>query len=473
MKNHYYLIFCFLLMLSLPATAKVHLPHILNDNMIVQQQAEVKFWGTATSNSRVVVKPSWSKPVSVVADKDGKWNVKIRTPKASYTPLNITFDDGQAVTLHNILAGEVWVCAGQSNMEMPLQGFYECPVEGYQDAIATSGQMKGVRYVKIPASMSAMPKDDAVCRWEEINPNSASYCSAVGYFFGRKLHEVLNVPIGLILANKGGTMVESWLDKDYLQHHTDEPTDSSEIAMKYPKDWLRPLLWGNGTFHPILNSTIRGIIFYQGCSNVDHNSSTYAKRLTELINQWRKGFRSSELPFYFVEIAPYNYGDAMGTAAALIRSQQQEVANNVSNTVLIGTNDLVYPFEAEQIHPCQKRLVGERLAMAAIARDYGFDQVFYRSPSFEKLEIRNDSCFVHLKDTYHGIIAAKSYEGFEIAGQDKVYYPANAQYIRNNTFLLTSPNVTRPVAVRYCYHNFQLGTVKNQAGLPLLPFKTD
>ena len=111
MKNHYYLIFCFLLMLSLPATAKVHLPHILNDNMIVQQQAEVKFWGTATSNSRVVVKPSWSKPVSVVADKDGKWNVKIRTPKASYIPLNITFDDGQAVTLHNILAGEVWVCA--------------------------------------------------------------------------------------------------------------------------------------------------------------------------------------------------------------------------------------------------------------------------------------------------------------------------------------------------------------------------
>ena len=473
MKKFCYLILFFLSFLCLPASAKIRLPHILCDNMVLQQQADARLWGWATPKTRVIIKPSWGPTHTTVADKEGRWSLRIRTPKGSYTPLSITFSDGEAVTLHGILSGEVWVCAGQSNMEMPLQGFYECPVEGYQDAIADAGRIRGMRYVKIPAVMSAAPKDDAVCHWEVMNANTANYCSAVGYFFGRRLHEMIDVPIGLILANKGGTMVESWLNEDNLKCYTNEPVDSAEIAKRYPTDWLRPLLWGNGTFHPILNYSIRGIIYYQGCSNVDHNPNTYAERLSRLISQWRSDFKVPNLPFYFVEIAPYSYGNALDTAAASIRMQQQTVAESVGNAVLIGTNDLVYPVEAEQIHPCQKRQIGERLAMTAAARDYGFDQIFYRSPSFEKLEMRRDSCFVHLKDTYNGIVPVTSYEGFEITGQDKVYYPAHAQYIHNSIFLLTSPNVAHPVAVRYCYHNFQLGNVKNQAGLPLLPFKTD
>lgn len=462
-----------MLMVSVSATAKVRLPHILCDNMVLQQQTDVQLWGWATPQACVSIKPSWGNKQVVKADKNGRWNLRVRTPKGGYTPLSITFSEGNSITLHNILSGEVWVCGGQSNMEIPLKGFNDCPVEGYQEAIAESGDIQGIRYAKIPATMRTMPQDDAECHWEIVNPNTANECSAIGYFFACRLHKMIDMPIGLILANKGGTRVESWLEKDYLKQHTNEPTDSANIVRQYPTEWQRPLLWGNGTFHPILNYTVRGILFYQGCSNVGQVPTIYGERLTQLIGQWRKEFQSPNLPFYFVEIAPYNYGNTQGTDAALLRMQQHRVAQNVSNTVLIGTNDLVYPSETDQIHPCQKRQIGERLAMTAAARDYGFENIYYRCPSLDKVEIHQDSCYVYLKDTYNGIAAATSYEGFEIAGNDGVYHPAQAQYLHNGKFVLTSLGITKPVNVRYCYHNFQLGTVKNQAGLPLLPFSTN
>lgn len=462
-----------MLMVSFSATAKVRLPHILCDNMVLQQQTDVQLWGWATPQACVSIKPSWGNKQVVKADKNGRWNLRVRTPKGGYTPLSITFSEGNSITLHNILSGEVWVCGGQSNMEMPLKGFNDCPVEGYQEAIAESGDIQGIRYAKIPATMRTMPQDDAECHWEIVNPNTANECSAIGYFFACRLHKMIDMPIGLIFANKGGTRVESWLEKDYLKQHTNEPTDSANIVRQYPTEWQRPLLWGNGTFHPILNYTVRGILFYQGCSNVGQVPTIYGERLTQLIGQWRKEFQSPNLPFYFVEIAPYNYGNTQGTDAALLRMQQQRVAQNVSNTVLIGTNDLVYPSETDQIHPCQKRQIGERLAMTAAARDYGFENIYYRCPSLDRVEIHQDSCYVYLKDTYNGIAATTSYEGFEIAGNDGVYHPAQAQYLHNGKFVLTSLGITKPVNVRYCYHNFQLGTVKNQAGLPLLPFSTN
>ena len=462
-----------MLMVSFSATAKVRLPHILCDNMVLQQQTDVQLWGWATPQACVSIKPSWGSKQVVKANKNGRWNLRVRTPKGGYTPLSITFSEGNSITLHNILSGEVWVCGGQSNMEMPLKGFNDCPVEGYQEAIAESGDIQGIRYAKIPATMRTIPQDDAECHWEIVNPNTANECSAIGYFFACRLHKMIDMPIGLILANKGGTRVESWLEKDYLKQHTNEPTDSANIVRQYPTEWQRPLLWGNGTFHPILNYTVRGILFYQGCSNVGQVPTIYGERLTQLIGQWRKEFQSPNLPFYFVEIAPYNYGNTQGTDAALLRMQQQRVAQNVSNTVLIGTNDLVYPSETDQIHPCQKRQIGERLAMTAAARDYGFENIYYRCPSLDRVEIHQDSCYVYLKDTYNGIAATTSYEGFEIAGNDGVYHPAQAQYLHNGKFVLTSLGITKPVNVRYCYHNFQLGTVKNQAGLPLLPFSTN
>ena len=460
-------------LIALPLQARIRLPHILSDGMVIQQLSDFAFWGWAKPNTQITVEPSW-KPDKLVVNSDskGRWRIIVRAPGGSFKPHSITFSDGQPITINNILAGEVWVCAGQSNMEMPVRGFNECPVEGYQEAVWASANMRGVRYVKIPARMSSVPLEDTPCQWVDMNPKTVSDCSAVGFFFAQRLAQVLQMPVGLVLANKGGTMVESWLNVDNLRKHTDEPTDSTLIARKYPTEWLRPLLWGNGTFHPIVNYGVRGVLYYQGCANVDHNPTTYSERLKLLAQQWRKHF-SANMPMLLVEIAPHRYEGEMGTSAAFIREQQYKASLEIPNCAMVSTNDLVYPYEVKQIHPCQKRPIGERLALTALARYYGYESVMYKHPTFERMEIKGDTCVIHLKDTYTGILPQANYEGFEMAGADRIFYPANATHVRHNKFRLTSKDVPKPVAVRYCYRNFLLGNIKNQAALPLIPFRTD
>lgn len=451
--------------------AKVKLPHILSSGMVVQQQSKIRLWGWSKPHATIKVNVSWSmQGKTCTANQQGEWSIMVKTPQAGYTPLSITFDDGEPLTLSNILSGEVWVCAGQSNMEMPLRGFDECPVEGYLEAIKNANRTPGIRYLKVPVRMSARPLDDASCRWVEADIRGADNCSAVGYFFARTLRECLNIPIGLILANKGGTRVESWLNETNLRQYTNDPTDSLLIVKKFPQEWLCSMLWGNGTFHPIQKYTVKGILFYQGCSNVGNESEQYARRLEVLVNQWREAFAQPLLPFYFVQIAPYLYGNALATDAAYLREQQMIAAANIKNSSLVCTNDLVYPQEENQIHPSQKQQIGERLAFTALARDYGYDNIMYKSPSLGELTIQNDTCIVRLKDTYHGVKQQKEYTGFDIAGEDKIYYPAKATYKGNDIFILSSPQVLHPKAVRYCYRNFQLGNVANMAGLPLFPF---
>lgn len=460
-------------LIALPLQARIRLPHILSDGMVIQQLADFAFWGWAKPNTQITVVPSWKPDKLVVkSDSKGRWRIIVRAPGGSFKPHSITFSDGQPITINNILAGEVWVCAGQSNMEMPVRGFNECPVEGYQEAVWASANMRGVRYVKIPARMSSVPLEDTPCQWVDVTPKTVSDCSAVGFFFAQRLAQVLQMPVGLVLANKGGTMVESWLNVDNLRKHTDEPTDSTLIARKYTTEWLRPLLWGNGTFHPIVNYGVRGVLYYQGCANVDHNPTTYGERLKLLAQQWRKHF-SANMPMLLVEIAPHCYEGEMGTSAAFIREQQYKASLEIPNCAMVSTNDLVYPYEVRQIHPCQKRPIGERLALTALARYYGYEGVMYKHPTFERMEIKGDTCVIHLKDTYTGIVPQANYEGFEMAGADRIFYPADATYVRHNKFRLTSKAVPKPVAVRYCYRNFLLGNVKNQAALPLIPFRTD
>lgn len=220
-------------LVAITVHAKVKLPHILSDGMVLQQESDVRLWGWSKPHATVKVTVSWKTQEQVCkANRHGEWNITVETPQAGYTPLSITFDDGEPFVLSNVLSGEVWVCAGQSNMEMPLRGFDECPVEGYMEAVRNASRTPGIRYLKVPATMSAHPLDDASCHWEEADMRGMDNCSAVGYFFARTLRETLNIPIGLILANKGGTRVESWLNKENLERWTNEPTDSLSIVKK-------------------------------------------------------------------------------------------------------------------------------------------------------------------------------------------------------------------------------------------------
>lgn len=473
------LIFAAAALAAISVQAKVRLPHVLSDGMIIQQNTEAHLWGWAKAKSDVTVTVSWTTDkFHTTADKNGRFLVSVKTPAASFTPLTITIDDGdEAATILDVLAGDVWICAGQSNMEMPVKGFGNCPVEGYNNVVADAVNNRGLRWCKIPSVMSMHPLDNADCQWRNSDMQNVGEESATGYFFGRMLSRTLNIPIGLIEANKGGSRVESWLNAENLKKYTDEKVDSQSIVKNCKYDYERTLVWGNGTFAPIQNSSVKGILFYQGCSNVGYHTSEYAFRLSKLVEQWRQNF--GNVPFYFVQIAPFNYGDD-NINGALLREQQAKAVSLIPNSDIVCTNDLVYPFEKGQIHPSQKRQVGERLAFIALNRNYGYKNLYCDSPEFDKMEISGDTCFIKLKKTYGGISRYEGIEGFEVAGADKVFHPAEATHYwkawgdpHNEWIQVISKDVKAPVAVRYCFKNFQIGNLGNMGQLPLIPFRTD
>ena len=477
-----FLLISLLAAITFGVQAKVRLPHVLGDNMILQQQTDARLWGWAKAGKTVKVTTSWSKDVyTAKAGSDGKWQLTVKTPAASYDPLSITFDDGDKLTLNNVLSGEVWVCAGQSNMEMPVKGFGNCPVEGYNEEVVNANDYRGVHYVKIPSIMRMQPQEDADCHWEEVSPKTVGEASATGYFFAQAVNKALNVPVGLIMANKGGSRVESWLTKENLEKYTKEPTDSAGIVAFKPEwDYHRAMLWGNGTFNPILKYTVKGILYYQGCSNVGDPGDQYSERMALLVKQWRQQFGLGEIPFYFVEIAPYHYDDVNGDAGARLREQQYKASKIIPNSGLVCTNDLVYPYETTQIHPAQKKGVGRRLAYLALNKTYGMDAVGCLSPSFKDMRVVNDTVHIHLANDLGAISRFEDIQGFELAGEDKVFHPAKAEHFWqpgggywDETIRITCPDVPKPVAVRYCFKNFQIGNLKNAAGLPLFPFRTD
>ena len=465
------------------AEAKVRLSHLVGDNMVVQQQSQVRLWGWARANATVAVSTSWDgQHVKAKADGQGRWIASVSTPAASMTPLSISFNDGDGeVSIHNVLAGEVWVCAGQSNMEMPVKGFGNCPVLNYNQEVVESADFPYIRSVKVPSVMSATPLEDANCEWRVCSPQTVSEFSATGYFFAKMMARVLRIPIGLIEANKGGTRVESWLTKENLQKYTNDPTDSIEICKKWAQwDYHRSLLWGNGTFNPILNATIKGILFYQGCSNVGDPGDQYSERLKLLVEQWRSQFRLGEVPFYFVQIAPFDSGDKQGTWNALLQEQQFKASKIIPNSGLVCTNDCVYPYEGTQIHPAQKQKVGERLAFLALNKTYGQEKIICTSPSYKDMKVKNDTVMIHLNDECGAISRFEGIEGFEVAGADRVFHPAEAKHFWrpgggywDECITIVSPEVKQPVAVRYCFRNWQLGNLANAGGLPLFPFRTD
>lgn len=463
--------------------AKVKLHHLVSDNMIIQQQTDVRLWGWAKPGKKVTATTSWSKQRSQTkADRDGRWLLTVKSPKASYEPLSITFDDGEGtVTIQNVLAGEVWVCAGQSNMEMPVKGFGNCPVLNYNQEVINAAGNRQVRSAKIPSIMRMTPQEDADTYWRECSPQTVGEFSATGYFFAKMVNKALDIPVGLIEANKGGTRVESWLTKENLEKYTNEPTDSIGIV-NFKKEWdyHRALVWGNGTFNPILNYTVKGILFYQGCSNVGDPGDKYSQSMKLLVEQWRSQFKLGEIPFYFVQIAPFISGNANGLWNAQLQEQQYKASKIIPNSGLVCTNDCVFPYEGEQIHPAQKQKVGERLAFLALNKTYGMSTVICDSPSFRDMQVKNDTVMIHLDNECGGISRCTDIVGFEVAGADRVFHPAEAKHFWqpgggywDECITIKTPEVKQPVAVRYCFRNWQLGNLANAGGLPLFPFRTD
>jgi sialate O-acetylesterase len=455
-------------MIGFTLISKPQLPEILSDGMVLQQKNNVKIWGKAKSGSTVKVSTSWGiKAEKTVADSNGNWIVKIETPEASFTPHSITISDGEAVVLNNILIGEVWLASGQSNMEMPLNGFMHNPIKGANEVITNAGQYPAIRFVTIKKAQSFEPLETAEGKWQVCNPENAPQFSATAFFFAEALHNALNIPIGIIVSSWGGSRVEAWTNREIINTYADVNLDE-ETVNKIPEA-SRPLLMYNAMIHPITNYKVNGFIWYQGESNIG-GYQVYAERLNNMVTLWRELWEDTDLPFYFTEIAPFEYG--AGDWAAYLREAQFDAQKIISNSGMISTNDLVEEYEKYNIHPRNKTDVGIRLAYMALNRNYGFNHVATNGPEFVSMEIIDNKAIITFDHTPNGFNRIDDIIGFEIAGKDGVFVPAKAR-VNNLNVEVYHENISNPIAVRYCFRNFMIGNLANTRELPLVPFRSD
>src|SRR3990170_793726 len=276
--------------------ATVTLPSFFSDNMVLQQQTGAAIWGWAQVNSTVQITTSWNrKKYTAKADASGKWKLKVTTPVAG-GPYEITISDGKPVTLHNVMIGEVWLCSGQSNMEMPMKGFRDQPVLGSNDAIFNATN-NNIRLYIVPRSVKAQPQDTSKnSLWKIAAPETVSNFSATAYYFAKILQQQLNVPVGIVSISYGGSPAEAFMSetglKEFPEIKIPMPVDSAKVNNKTATTLY------NGMLHPFLGYTIKGCIWYQGETNYDRPDQ-YEKLFPAMVSQWREEFGQAEFPFYF------------------------------------------------------------------------------------------------------------------------------------------------------------------------------
>ncbi len=488
LRNYkFYLACAMLLALSASTYAKIVLPSLLGDNMVVQQQTNARLWGKAEAGSTIYVNASWGKTCSCKVDSNGSWEVSIPTPQASYKSYFIIISEevkaGKKAkvtdmeVINDILVGEVWLASGQSNMEMPLKGFAGCCVkDGAQDAMNAHTEAPYVCMFNVKKAQNLTPQTDCEGEWLKPTFKNAMEFSATAYYFASALSNSLDVPVGIVNSSYGGAHVESWTSREVCKQYSDIPQDSVGIYNFGEWDFDRPMLMYNAMFHPIKDYTYKGIIWYQGCSNVRH-ADEYAVRLKNMVESWRKDMQLGDIPFYQVQIAPYIFGEnANDTIGARLREAQDNACKIIRNCDIVCINDLVLPIEVYNIHPSQKRPVGRRLAFLALNKTYGMTDIAYSGPRFDrsKFHIDGNKAIVGFTTNNFGICRNWGLEGFEIAGEDRVFHTATAEFHwQTNEVFLTSPDVPNPVAVRYCFKDFQIGNLIGGNELPCFPFRTD
>ncbi|MDR2232593.1 MAG: sialate O-acetylesterase [Tannerella sp.] len=462
-----YVVGMFFLSLVGEMNAEIKLPAIFADKMVLQQQAQVDVWGWAKPNANVSVTGSWNrKTYTAKSDESGYWRVKIATPAGGFTPYTLTVSDGKAVTLSDILIGEVWLCSGQSNMEMPMKGFLDQPIAGGPEAIASSAN-NGIRCFTVTKMSTATPKQDCTGQWEIAGPGTTQNFTATGYYFARLLNQTLNVPVGLLHTSWGGSRIEAWMTPRSLKDIPEKTVPATDADIKVQNG--TPTVLYNGMIHPVLGYGIRGAIWYQGESNRDE-PALYVKMFDAMVREWRTLWNMGDFPFYYCQIAPYNYGG--GTNSGFIREAQSKGMKTTPNTGMAVLMDAESP---ACIHPPKKKDAGERLALWALAETYDIKGMQYRSPELKSFETEGRVAVLTFDlDANPGLTAyGKEILHFTVAGSDKRFYPAKAAYLGNKVYVF-SPAVASPVAVRYCWDDTsatELFTV--EGNLPVSSFRTD
>ncbi|TSA37111.1 MAG: sialate O-acetylesterase [Verrucomicrobiaceae bacterium] len=506
-----------------PASADVKLPAIISDHMVLQKSAKVPIWGKADPGEEVTVTID-GKTAKATAGPDGRWRVKLEGLQPGVAG-DMTVSGKNSLIVRDVVVGDVWVCSGQSNMEMPLKATWisQGGVLDFEQEIAAANYPK-IRMFTVPKKASEIPLEDVAGKWEICAPETVPGWSATGYFFGRQLHQDLGIPIGLIHSSWGGTMAQAWTPSEVLQGTPEFKTAyydkrQAELAnypalkAKYEKETLPawqasadvakaagkpvpikprgPVGPGmgpaastlyNGMIAGATKYPIKGAIWYQGESNaIDNDSERYRRLLPAMITSWRKAWAQPDFPFYIVQLANFMAPrpDPADSKWANLRDAQRLTALNLPNTGLAVAIDIG---EGNNIHPRNKQEVGRRLALVAEAKSYGKNTVC-SGPSFDSAKFDGASATVIFEaGTALGLTAKDtgSVKGFALAGEDQKFVWADAKIAsprhdqgNEPVIVLSAPGVAHPVAVRYAWANNPEVNLVNKANLPAVPFRTD
>lgn len=494
-------ILCLTLVFALTASiaeAGLKLPAIFGHHMVLQRDMENPMWGWAEPNANVTVTFA-GKDVKTKADAEGYWGLKLPALPGSSHALQMKISAGdETLILSNIVMGEVWVCSGQSNMQWSVAQSYDPDLE-----IATANY-PNIRLISVPQVGTQELQNDFVGQWDICTPDTIGEFSAVGYFFGRQIHQTLGVPIGLIDNAWGGSAAEAWVDRSVLEadpkyadyiaqwEETEATFDWDQLMAKwkekaaaakeagkptprYPRNLLtgqhRPGNLWNGVLNPIIGYGIRGAIWYQGESN-SSRAYQYDDLFGLMISEWRKAWDQGDFPFYWVQLADFREeltepGD----------SEWAELREAQTNTLALANTGqaVIYDIgEGRDIHPRDKQNVGRRLARIALAKNYGMD-IPYLSPSFSSMEILENKAVLTFENVGSTLYTfdTKSAVGFAVAGEDKVWHWGEGALQGKDKVVVTSDAVAAPVAVRYAWSDNPIANLMSKEGLPVIPFRTD
>lgn len=453
------ILLCFLTVGS-NAWAKVRLPNIIGSHMVLQQKSKVKLWGWAAASETITIKTTWDTTTyKAVANNGAQWESEINTPAAggSYT---ITIEGENKIVLEDVLIGEVWVCSGQSNMEWSGDQDLKESIDE-----APKANQPEIRLFYVTKSTALYPQDNLEGKWVVCSPESMIHFSAIGYFFGKKINSSIKTPVGLINSNWGGTPAETWTPA-YVIEKDPIIKKGAESLGQYAWWPSNTAIAYNAMIAPLTKFSISGVLWYQGESNVSSYYS-YEQLFTGMIDAWRAAWNKN-FPFYFVQIAPYTYGNNIN--GALLRETQTKASKH-PNTAMVVVSDLVP--DTTNIHPTLKIEVANRLANIALKNIYNQNMGVVNGPLYESMQIEKEKAILSFSNMGTGLMCKdKELNHFEIAGADQLFVPGTAKIV-GDKIVVTNKNIKAPVAIRYAFNNTAIGNVFNKEGLPLNLFRTD
>lgn len=439
------------------------------DNMVLQQNSITVVKGKGIPDEKITFSCSWDKQKKTVrVSSDSSWTVGVSIPAASFTPhwMQVSSKDGTH-RIENILFGEVWLCSGQSNMEMPLRGFPSQPVKGSMEEILYSWKYKNLRLYDVGHKWSDAPLDECSAEWQLPTPENVALFSAVGYVFGSRLSEALGVPVGIVLSSYGGSRIESWMCEGSLSDFA-----AGDFLAKADKPYRDPYKLYNAMIAPIRDIQIRGVVWLQGESN-RRDADVYAPKLKRLIDTWRTDHNDRQLPFIVVQIAPCPYNGPGEFGAARIMEAQFSTVATTEHAYIVGTSDIG---GEHFIHFPEKVVLGERICVSALANVYGRKGFPKGNPYVTDIEYEDGRAIVRFANAERGLTPTDQIvECFELAGSDGIYYPAAAKIHKNrrDCVVVSSEQVPAPVNLRFAFSNYHKVNLYSNEGLPAYPFRSD